>query len=189
MQKILKIHKCGLGDIFRESVTNIGNLEEEYLMTRNIGNRGICGLKSAEEQGDRSSWDVPRLLQRRSLLTFLHQFRSLGEGGEGGEGRVGSMGEGNVGDGQEARQSYTDGPIGLRTYFIFSKYLSEKVGKRCLNFEASCKCYIFWEIASTLVFLVFGQFWRTASRDGGLTLNNLPSQVHFYREAENKGWK
>ena len=57
-------------------------------------------------------------------MTFLHQFRSLGEGGEGGEGRVGSMGEGNVGDGQEARQSYTDGPIGLRTYFIFSKYLS-----------------------------------------------------------------
>ena len=44
--------------------------------------------------------------------------------GWGGEGRVGSMGEGNVGDGQEARQSYTDGPIGLRTYFIFSKYLS-----------------------------------------------------------------
>ena len=39
--------------------------------------------------------------------------------------RVGSKGEGNVGDGQEAWQSYTgDGPIGLRTYFIFSKYLS-----------------------------------------------------------------
>ena len=34
------------GDIFRDSVTNIGNFEEEYLMTRNIGNRGICGLKS-----------------------------------------------------------------------------------------------------------------------------------------------
>lgn len=39
----------GWGDIFRESVTNIGNFEEEYLMTRNIGNRGICGLKSAAE--------------------------------------------------------------------------------------------------------------------------------------------
>ena len=39
--------------------------------------------------------------------------------------RVGSKGEGNVGDGQEAWQSYTgDGPIGLRTYFIFSNYLS-----------------------------------------------------------------
>ena len=46
-------------------------------------------------------------------------------GGVGGAwGGVGSMGEGNVGDGQEAWQSYTDAPIGLRTYFIFSKYLS-----------------------------------------------------------------
>ena len=44
--------------------------------------------------------------------------------GWGGEGRVGSMGEGNVGDGQEAWKSYTDAPIGLRTYFIFSNYLS-----------------------------------------------------------------
>ena len=49
--------------------------------------------------------------------------------GWGGEGRVGSMGEGNVGDGQEAWQSYTDGPIGLRTYFIFSKYLSLSLKK------------------------------------------------------------
>ena len=39
------------------------------------------------------------------------------------------MGEGNVGDGQEAWQSYTDGPIGLRTYFIFSKYLSLSLKK------------------------------------------------------------
>ena len=47
------------GDIFRDSVTNIGNFEEEYLMTRNIGNRGICGLKSAAEGTGQS---------RRSLI-------------------------------------------------------------------------------------------------------------------------
>ena len=182
MQKILKIHKCGLGDIFRESVTNIGNLEEEYLMTRNIGNRGICGLKSAEEQGDRSSWDVPRLLQRRSLLTFLHQFRSLGEGGEGGEGRVGSMGEGNVGDGQEARQSYTDGPIGLRTYFIFSKYLSWKVGKRCLNFKAELASVIFSEkLHQRWCFLLLVNF------DGHPS--NLSFSGAFVPFSGNKGWK
>ena len=62
-------------------------------------------------------------------MTFLHQFGSLGRGEGGAWGGVGSMGEGNVGDGQEAWQSYTDGPIGLRTYFIFSKYLSLSLKK------------------------------------------------------------
>jgi hypothetical protein len=28
------------GDIFGESVTNIGNFDEAYLMTKNIGNHG-----------------------------------------------------------------------------------------------------------------------------------------------------
>ena len=55
-------------------------------MTRNIGNRGICGLKSgggghAAVQAIAHPEMSPVLLQRRSLLTFLHQFRSLGEGG------------------------------------------------------------------------------------------------------------
>ena len=142
---------------------------EEYLMTRNIGNRGICGLKREQQhsQGDRSSWDVPRLLQRRSLLTFLHQFGSLGRGEGGAWGGVGSMGEGNVGDGQEAWQSYTDGPIGLRTYFIFSKYLSQKVGKRCLNFKASCKCYF-------LINCINIQHWCFLQAH----LTPFPSQVH-----------
>ena len=66
-------------------MTNIGNFEEEYLMTRNIGNRGICGLKSGggghtAVQAIAHPEMSPVLLQRRSLLTFLHQFRSLGGG-------------------------------------------------------------------------------------------------------------
>lgn len=132
IQKILKIHKCGLGDIFRESVTNIGNFEEEYLMTRNIGNRGICGLKSAAGGTGES---------RRSLILRCPPFATkevtfdlftsvqVTWRGWGGGGRVGSMGEGNVGDGQEAWQSYTDGPIGLRTYFIFSSISLKKLAK------------------------------------------------------------
>ena len=62
-------------------------------------------------------------------MTFLHQFGSLGRGEGGAWGGVGSMGEGMVGDGQEAWQSYTDGPIGLRTYFIFSSISLKKLAK------------------------------------------------------------
>ena len=94
IQKILKIHKCGLGDIFRESVTNIGNFEEEYLMTRNIGNRGICGLKSAAGGTGES---------RRSLILRCPPFATkevtfdlftsvqVTWRGWGGGGRVGSI--------------------------------------------------------------------------------------------------
>ena len=39
------------GDIFRDSVTNIGNFEEEYLMTRNIGNRGIFRIEKCGRSG------------------------------------------------------------------------------------------------------------------------------------------
>ena len=132
IQQILKIHKCGLGagGYFEKICDQHREFRvEEYLMTRNIGNRGICGLKSGggghtAVQAIAHPEMSPVLLQRRSLLTFFHQFGSLGRGEGGAWGGVGSMGEGNVGDGQEAWQSYTDGPIGLRTYFIFSKYLS-----------------------------------------------------------------
>ena len=55
------------GGIF--SVTNIGNFEEEYLMTRNIGNRGICGLKSAGGVAGQS---------RRSLIPRCPPFATMG---------------------------------------------------------------------------------------------------------------
>ena len=74
-------------------------------------------------------------------MTFLHRFGSLGRGEGGAWGGVGSMGEGNVGDGQEAWQSYTDAPIGLRTYFIFFKRLSiKKLAKCAQTFKAFRKC-------------------------------------------------
>ena len=112
------------GDIFRDSVTNIGNFEEEYLMTRNIGNRGICGLKSAGGVAGQSRRSlIPRCPPFATMEATFDLFTSVQVTWRGV--RVGSKGEGNVGDGQEAWQSYTgDGPIGLRTYFIFSNYLS-----------------------------------------------------------------
>ena len=63
------------------------------------------------------------------------------------------MGEGNVGDGQEAWQSYTDGPIGLRTYFIFSKYLSLSLKKltKCPFSLVTLDCDMFRYIASVLI--------------------------------------
>ena len=71
----------------------------------------------------------PPFATKEVTFDLFTSVRVTWKGGGGAWGGVGSMGEGNVGDGQEAWQSYTDGPIGLRTYFIFSKYLSLSLKK------------------------------------------------------------